>query len=211
MNIQAKAPKRAMSIRRALEWAFGDELAVIESDELTESAGSARIGFDPIQVMIERGALGCKVDGGGRSHPAWDAEIIASAVGNLPEEWGGKRMAHQIAEMARAGVTPDHMTDAKPRCVPVEWRNNKHGKYARIEIYRTIETVHRGRRTKRHEEWCPVTYSPTQGQIAAARRNYLAWYGALLWVRGELASLGILSRIEITTAMPPMQPWITHN
>ncbi|MFH5773577.1 hypothetical protein ACHFJ0_04940 [Paracoccus sp. NGMCC 1.201697] len=198
---------REMSIQRALEWAFRDECAQMDMDELHTSSGGVRGGVDTIWVLMQRGVLGTKVDGGGSSTPAWDAEIIASTVASLPVSHGGRGMAVQIASLARAGAEPDWMRDAKPRCVPVEWRNTKHGAFARTEIIRTIETVHRGRRMKRHEVACPVTYRPTQAQIAACRRNYLDWWGALLWLQGEMNALGILSRIQLTNAMPPLSPW----
>ena len=202
-----RAVKRSMSIRRALEWAFGDECARIELDEVGESSGGQRPGVDTIYVLMQRGALGCKVDGGGVSYPAAEADMIASAVAALPESHGGRKMAMQIAELARAGRAPDWMRDAKPKCVPREWRNSKHGWRASVTQGREVVTVYRGRRSVRTEDYCEVIYTPTWGQIAAARRNYLAWYGALLWLRAELAGLKILTSITLTQSMPQLEPW----
>lgn len=209
MTYQAahKGIVREMSIQRALEWAFRDECAQMHNDEVLESSGGVRDGVDTIYVLMQRGALGCKVDGGGSSSPAWDAEIIASTVASLPINYGGKRMAIQIAELARAGSEPDWMRGAQTRCVPVEWRNSKHGPHAKTEVVRTIEYVWRGRKMKRQDMACPVTYYPTATQIAARRRNYLSWYGALLWIRQELQTLNILSQVALTDAMPQLSPW----
>ena len=198
---------RTMSIEQALNWAFGQERAQVEFDELSEAAHGNRRGVDGIAVMIERGHLGCKIDGGGRSDPAWDAEVIASSVANLPISYGGKGMAAQIASLSRAGMRPDWMPDARPRCVPVDWRLNQYGAYARTEVIGEVVTVHRGRKIKRQILVCPVRYTPTSQQIAAARRNYLDWWGALLWLGAELRTLHILDRITITQDMPPMTPW----
>ena len=48
-----------------------------------------------------------------------DAEVIAATVAGMPDSLGGKRMAISIAELARAGITPDWMPGIVPRCVPV--------------------------------------------------------------------------------------------
>ena len=207
MGYQQIRAKRDMSIKRALEWAFGDECARIELDEVAESSGGVRPGVDMIHVLMQRGALGCQIDGGGVSHPAWEADVIASTVASLPDSHGGRRMAMQIADLARAGRAPDWMRDATPRCVPREWRNSKHGWRASVEVGREVVTVYRGRRTVRTEDYCPVTYLPTASQIAAARRNYLQWWGALLRLRAELTGLNILTSITLTQSMPPLEPW----
>lgn len=212
----ARPRRRAMSIQRALEWAFGTEHARLEFDEMGETSGNLRGGVDGIWIMMQRGQLGCQIDGGGFSYPADDAEIIASAVAGLPEGWGGRRMAVLIAEHARAGITPDWMRDARPRYLPVETRTNRHGTFAATEDARHLGVEgwppqeHRGRKgrvVRRPVLYCPVYVTPTAREIAAARRRYLDWWGALLWIGAELRGLGILGRIEITDAMPPMTPW----
>lgn len=198
---------RTMSIEQALNWAFGQERAQVEFDELSETAHGNRRGVDGIALMIERGHLGCKIDGGGRSDPAWDAEVIASSVANLPASYGGKGMAAQVASLARAGMRPDWMPDARPRCVPLDWRMTKHGQFARTEVVAEVVTVHRGRKVKRQITACPVRFVPTAQQVASARRNYLDWIGALIWLHAELRSLQILSRVVLTDEFPPMTPW----
>jgi hypothetical protein len=196
--------KRAMSIKAALEWAFGAEHAQVDFDDLVPAG--ARPGVSTIWVMIQRGQLGCKIDGGGRSRPADDAELIAIAVANLPAALGGRAMAAEIAALARAGLAPDWMPDASPRCVPREWRNTKHGLFARAEVVRVETTLHRGRRVEHDVLACPVTYVPTAQQIAMARRRYLDWYGALLHLRADLVTTG-LQHISLTHAMPALTPW----
>lgn len=198
---------REMSVARALEWAFREECARLEFDEMGETAGSLRVGVDGIWLMMQRGALGCEIDGGGRSHPAWDAEVIASTLAALPSVHGGRSMAVRMASLARAGMAPDWMQGARPRLVPEGWRNSRHGLFARTAVYGSVEYLHRGRKVRRDVLGCPVRYVPTAAQIAAARRDYLDWWGALWWVRCELRTLGILRKVRITDAMPPMEPW----
>ena len=194
---------RAMGIRVALEWAFGVEHAGLDFDDLRPDG--ARPGVSTIWVMIHRGQLGCQIDGGGRSRAADDAETIAIAVANLPVALGGRAMAAEIAALARAGLAPDWMPDARPRCVPCEWRNTKHGLFARAEVVRVETTLYRGRKVEHDVLACPVTFVPTSQQIAAARRRYLDWYGALLHLRADLGHA--LARIRLTDAMPPLTPW----
>lgn len=195
--------KREMSIRAALEWAFGSEHAQVDFDDLRQDG--ERPGVSTIWVMMQRGQLGCKIDGGGRSRSADDAETIAIAVANLPAALGGRGMAAEVAQLARAGLTPDCMPAARPRCVPRGWRATKHGDYAKTELVGTEITTYRGRKIEHAVLACPVTYVPTSAQIGAARRHYLDWYGALLHLRSDL--VGRLDRITLTHAMPPLTPW----
>lgn len=195
--------KRAMSIRAALEWAFGVEHARLDFDDLAPQG--ARPGVSTIWVMMQRGQLGCQIDGGGSSRAADDAETIAIALANLPVALGGKPRAAEIATLARAGLAPDWMPDASPRCVPREWRNTKHGIFAKTEVVRVETVLYRGRKTDHDVLACPVTFVPTGQQIAMARRRYLDWYGALLHLRADLGRA--LTRIRLTDAMPPLTPW----
>ena len=59
MGYQQIRAKRDMSIKRALEWAFGDECARIELDEVAESSGGVRPGVD---LAAKRAALHQDVD-----------------------------------------------------------------------------------------------------------------------------------------------------
>jgi hypothetical protein len=112
--------KRALGVQAALEWAFRVEQAQLElppPKDVTEEG----FGFGLEYVLLQRAVLGCKVDGGQHkmgsySHP--DAEVIAATVAGMPDSLGGIRTAIRVAELARAGLTPDWMPGAVPRCVP---------------------------------------------------------------------------------------------
>lgn len=202
--------RREMSIRAALEWAFATEHASLDFDEAL--GDNARPGISTLWQIAQRGALGCSIDGGGRSLPADDADIIASAVSNLPVGLGGKGMALRIAALARARMQPDWMQDATPRCVPVGWAHeNQHGRFALTAQCQSREGMWdytaRGRKVEVRAVACPVRFTPTAAQIASARRGWLDWYGALLWLQAELRGLGALDTIIITRAMPPLRPW----
>ena len=97
-------------------------------------------GFGLEYVLLQRAALGCKVDGGQHkigsyTHP--DAEVIAATVAGMPDSLGGIRMAIRVAELARAGLTPDWMPGVVPRCVPVETKRNQHGERATTVVVGT--------------------------------------------------------------------------
>lgn len=208
--LRGGAAKRRMGIQQALEWAFGKECARLDLETLDpENVYRPAVGSE--WLIWQRHMLGATVDEGGGSWggsaPHHDAEVIAAFVANLAPGNGGRGMAIRVAELARAGVTPDWMPEARTRCVPVAWRNSKHGPFARTEVVETIETLHRGRRTRRDVVCCPVTYTPTGSQIAAARRGYLDWWGALLALSSDLRGCGLLGRVEVTDVMPPMTPW----
>ncbi len=201
------AIKREMSIERALRWAFTDECAQVEFDELGATAHGNRRGMDGIAVMVERGAIGCQVDGGGRSEPAWDAQVIASAVANLPQRFGGKGMAVRLAELARAAARPDWIEDDRTRCVPRDWRMTKHGPFAKTEVTGVGSYTFRGRKVIYEAVACPVRYTPTPQQVASARRAYREWFCALLFLAVDLRRLNILAQVQITQALPPRTPW----
>jgi len=151
-------------------------------------------GFGLEYILLQRAALGCKVDGGQHemgSYTHADAEVIAATVAGMPDSLGGIRMTINVAEMARAGITPDWMPRVVPRYVPMETRQNQYGErsativvgFERIRVrgptargtWRTIEILA-----------CPVTWRPHPEQIASARRGYEDWWQALDWVRDGL-------------------------
>ena len=118
--------KRAMGVQAALEWAFRVEQAQLElpppKDMIQEG-----FGFGLEYVLLQRAALGCKVDGGQHkmgSYTHADAEVVAATLAGMPDSLGGKRMAICVAELARAGMTPDWLPGAVPRCVPAETKSN---------------------------------------------------------------------------------------
>lgn len=193
---------------QALEWAFAREHAAIDFDD--NGSGAARVGVSPIWVMMQRGQLGCQIDGGGRSRPHSDAEVIAAILEAMPKELGGKAMALQVASYGKSGAAPDWMKGQRPRCVPVDWAyENQHGRFGKTAVVEVVTTVYRGRKTSRPVIATPVTYRPSHSQISAARQRYLDWWGALLWLRQELSGAG-LSTLSINRAMPPMTPWLAY-
>ena len=114
--------KRALGVQAALEWAFRVEQAQLELPPRKDGADEG-FGFGLEYVLLQRAILGCKVDGGQHkmgsyTHP--DAEVIAATVAGMPDRLGGIRMAIYVAELARAGMTPDWMPGVVPRCVPLE-------------------------------------------------------------------------------------------
>ena len=198
--------RRQISIQSLLEWAFADECASIDfEDEGTLAMGYGAIGN--AYLMAQRGALGCRIDGGGRSLPDPDADLVAAAVAVLPEGCGGRRMAVQIAELARARAMPDAFVGVHPRCEPKDWRINQIGKRAQTESL-GIEIDSSGRKPRRHNVLiCPVVYRPDGGQVAAARRNYLQWWSALSELRITFEIHTNMSRWAVDDRMPAMTPW----
>jgi hypothetical protein len=204
-----------MTVQQALEWAFRTENAQLELPERPDRERTYRAGFGLEYVLLQRAALGTKVDGGqhkmgGYTHP--DAEVIAATVAGLPDDLGGKRMAIRVAELARAGLTPDWMPGAVPRCVPVEMKRNQYGEHAKTVVVRTARI--RGPGPKPRGRWktidilaCPVTYTPHPQQIEAARRSYRDWVAALAWVRDMLAEGLMLRDVSVTPALPKDRPW----
>ena len=201
--------KRSMSVQAALEWAFRTEKAQLELPQRKDVAEEG-FGFGLEYVLLQRAALGCKVDGGQHkmgsyTHP--DAEVIAATVAGMPDSLGGIRMAISMAELARAGMTPDWMPGVVPRCVPAETRQNQHGERAVTIVVGTERVKTRGKWRTVEVLACPVTWRPYPEQIAAARRGYEDWWQALDWIRDGLIVGGMLRDITITATMPPACPW----
>ncbi len=182
--------KRALGVQAALEWAFRIEHAQLDlpsPKDVTEEG----FGFGLEYVLLRRAALGCKVDGGQHkmgnyTHP--DAEVIA------------------VAELARAGLTPDWMSGAVPRCVPVETKANQHGERATTIVVGIERVKTRGKWRTIELLACPVTWRPHPDQIASARRGYDDWWQALGWVRDGLIAGGMLREVEVTKGMPKQSP-----
>lgn len=209
-------PPTPVSIRDLLEWAFQRECASIDFDELGTLSGRTLPRFGTEYRMIMQAQLGCRVDGGGRSERHHDADQVSYALSALPVAYGGPRMALWIADLARSGREPDWMPDAKPVFRPSQTHTNQFG--ARAETRDAIELgrkgwAHQPRRNRKgrivHD---PVRYTPViclngPDQIAAARRDYLRWWGALAELRTTFRVYGGLSCFAVTEAMPPMQPW----
>ena len=201
--------KRSLSIQQALEWAFRVEHAQLELPEPETDDGEPR-SFGLQHVLAQRAVLGTAVDGGryklgSYTHP--DAEVIAAIVAGLPDSVGGKRMAIRVAELARAGMTPDWMPGAVPRCVPVDMKRNRHGDRAVSEVVGTERALVDGKWRSVEVRACPVRFSPDKRLIDSARQSYEDWWQALDWVRDGLSACELLRDVELSEAMPSMQPW----
>ncbi len=201
--------KRALGVQAILEWAFRVEKAQLELP-LPKDVSEEGFGFGMEYVLQQRGALGCKVDGGQHkmgSYTSADAEVVAATLAGMPDSLGGKRMAIYIAELARAGMTPDWLPDAVPRCVPVETKTNQHGERASTIVVGTERVLSRGKWRMVEVLACPVTWRPHPEQIAFARRGYEDWWQALDWVREGLVVGRMLQEVVVAAAMPKVRPW----
>ena len=201
--------KRALGVQAILEWAFRVEKAQLELP-VRRDIDAEGFGFGMEYVLIQRARLGCKVDGGQHkmgSYTHADAEVVAAAVAGMPDSLGGKRMAISVAELARAGMTPDWMPGVVPRCVPMETKQNQHDERANTIVVGTERVRTRGKWRTVDVLACPVTWRPHPEQIASARREYDNWWQALDWVRVGLGVGGMLREVEVTTAMPKVRPW----
>lgn len=170
--------KRALGVRAALEWAFRVEQAQLELPPPKDGAEEG-FGFGLEYVLLQQAALGCKVDGGQHkmgSYTHADAEVIAATVAGMPSNLGGIRMAICVAELARAGMTPDWMPGAVPRCVPVETKQNQYGERAATIVVGTERVKTRGKWRTVEVLACPVTWRPHPEQIAYVRRGYDEWW-----------------------------------
>lgn len=198
--------QRCLSIRELIEWAFQREFASIDFDALNSVREPApSIGIEA--VLIERARLGCKIDGGGRSDPHPDADAVAEALAVLPEGCGGRRMALWIAELARSGLSPDWSPTLRPLCRPREWRQTKHGQFAKTEACGRAEYMSRGRRRQVEVRFCPVVYDNRPGEMAAARRAYMQWVLALRELRDTFRVYGGLTAHQVSMDLPPIEPW----
>ena len=201
--------KRALSVQAALEWAFRVEQAQLELPP-PKGVTEEGFGFGLEYVLLQRSMLGCKVDGGQHkmgsyTHP--DAEVIAATVAGMPDSLGGIRMAIQVAELARAGMTPDWMPGVVPRCVPFQTKNNQHGERATTIVVGTERVKTRGKWRTVELLACPVTWRPHPEQITSARRGYEDWWQALEWVRDGLIVGRMLREVDVATTMPRVCPW----
>lgn len=196
--------KREMSVRSAIEWAFAAERVSIEFDELQDGPPAT----DTVWRLMQRGMLGCKIDGGGRSLGHDDAEVIASIVARLDVAAGGRGMAVELARLARAGMAPDWMPGAVPRCLPRDVVENKHGVFGKAVVVDQVEVTRRGRKRKVDVMACPVHFQPSAARITSARKAYGSWWLALRALQGPLRRAG-LRTVEITQDLPPRCPWNT--
>ena len=201
--------KRALGVQAALEWAFRVEKAQLELPQ-PQDVVEEGLGFGLEYVLLQRAALGCKIDGGQHKiggHTHEDAELIAATVASLSDSLGGIRMAIRVAELARAGLAPDWMPGALPRCVPIDVKRNQHGERATTIVVGSERVLARGKWRTVEVLACPVTFSPHPNQIEAARRAYDDWWQALGWIRDGLIACGMLREVQVTATMPKVRPW----
>lgn len=196
--------QRSLTVRAALEWAFGVERVKLDFEDLRSDF--ERPGCDTIWRLMQQGALGCKVDGGGTSHRHDDAEVIASMVAALPVALGGRPMADAVARLAQSGSAPDWVRDTRLRCVARGWRETKHGTFAETELVERETVVYRGRKVVHDWVCCPVDFWPKAAHVAAARRRYADWWFALLHLQAQMRGYG-LRTIVVSADMPPFKPW----
>ncbi len=201
--------KRALGVQAILDWAFRVEKAQLDLPPPKDVVEEG-FGFGLEYVLLQHAALGCKVDGGQHKMDSYthaDAEVVAATVAGMPDSLGGKRMAISVAELARAGMTPDWMPGIVPRCVPVEIKQNQHGERSSTIIVGIERVRTRGKWRTVEVLACPVTWRPHPEQIASARRGYEDWWQALDWVRDGLVVGGMLREVEVTATMPKVRPW----
>ncbi|MDS9468200.1 hypothetical protein RGQ15_11545 [Paracoccus sp. MBLB3053] len=196
---------RGLTIQQALEWAFATEYARLDFDQTGEFF---RGGVDALWILQRQRELGCRIDGGGTSEPHADAQIIASFVERLPVEYGGRQMATRIAELARARRSPDWAVAEARRFVPTGWKMTDAGEW--LGETRKLAQVtfkdKRGRVKSYRPEICPVSLTGSGAVIAQKRREYLAWYGALMYLLFDLSRCAF-SSIRILDGLPEMTPW----
>ena len=201
--------KRALGVQAVLEWAFRVEKAQLELPP-PKDVSEEGFGFGLEYVLLQRAALGCKVDGGQHkmgSYTHADAEVIAATVAGMPDSLGGIRMAISVAELARAGITPNWMPGVVPRCVPVDIKRNRHGDRAVSVVVGMERVMVSGKWQTIEVRACPVTWRPHPEQIKSARRGYEDWWQALDWVRDGLTTGRMLRDVEVIAAMPKVRPW----
>ncbi len=216
MHGNAAPVLREVSVLELIEWAFQQECAELDFGDIDRHGAPARPGIGIEYVLMQRGATGGRIDGGGRSWSHDDADLVADAVAHLPVIHGGRSMAIQIAQLARAGACPDPMVGARVRARPENWHTNRHGMHpatadaAELVPYGWRPQPRRNRKgviVYDRVRYTPIVFSPLPAQIARARRNYLQWWGALLAVRQGIETTGFLSAHVLNGEMPPMTPW----
>lgn len=211
--------KRKLSIRLALEWAFMTEYVGLDlGDHLVKD----QVGIDTLYRLIERNRLGfVKIDGGGKSLPHDDAEIISASITKLSIISRNRGLALTVADCARFGKSVDWMEGAKPKIEPAEWkpmRGFSKGHMAKEEVLRRY-TIATDRphprnpkkmvtyRSTREDSWCPCIWTTSLQEIETARDDYRKWVSALRWLRDDLKSHGNLETIELTQRLPATDPW----
>lgn len=216
---KAYRPPEMVSIREALNWAFGVEFAQMDLPE-REAPEDRGYGFGTEYLLLQRLKLGgVRIDTSpGRSEAHADAQILASLVAAMPRRLGGAGMAVQVAEWARSGLAPDWLEGASPRVIPEDVKTDKLGRVVAVTDdgpvwvwYEVKANARRGTYTKhRHEarsRVCRVQWEFTREEIDLARSNYRRWVEALAHVAQEARKPGVLGKVGISDELPPLTPW----
>lgn len=197
--------RRPVSVLGLIEWAFQKEFATLDFDDLGDGWSRPSVGTE--YLLMKRQIIGCQIDGGGRSDPHPDADVVASALAALPDAFGGRRVALWVADLARAGTVPSWGQGLSPLCTAAEWRVTKHGRFAKTRRIGVHRYESRGRAREVEIRVCPVVYMHTAPEIARARRTYLQWWQALNEIRQNLVIYDNLTAWDVTQEMPAMRPW----
>jgi hypothetical protein len=222
MAVRGVRPATQIDTRRQIDiwglivWAFQREAAQLDLQR-DGVVGDWLQGFgytSMTAIIAEHEKLGCRVDGGGRSDPHPDADLVASALSVLSEGCGGHRMALTIAEHARANTLPDWRVETS--IVPREWFTNRHGRTAK-----TADTVglgsagwpaqvrinRKGVRVTDPVLCCPVIVCGGPAEFASRRRHWLLFRSALLELRASFQFASDLTSWSVTDQLPPLRPW----
>ncbi len=197
-----------------LVWAFRTECAQLELGSGRDKLGRGFGYASMTSIIAQHEQLGCRIDGGGRSDPHPDADLVAAAVAVLPEGCGGWRMAVTIAEHARAGMMQDWRV--RTAIEPVRWEGNAHGRHSATDDATNLgelgwpnqpRTTRRGGIRYDSVRYCPVTIRGGAAEVAAKRRAYLLWWSALFDLRTSFQLGSDLSAWNVIAAMPAREPW----
>lgn len=209
--------REIISVKGLLEWAFAVECASLDYDEVGAALGIGLPAAGAEYRVAEQLALGMRRGEGvrpdtsfGRSLPHDDAEIVATILRNAVPFY----QALRVAELAR-GCSIPKWDLGRPRLEPVSMHCNRHGWHPKTEDAATLgafgwrpqpQMSRRGAIVRKQVRFTPCRWNITPAQIAAARRGYLDWWGALLAVAAGLKGVE-LSRFVLSGGMPPLEPW----
>lgn len=208
--------RRSIDIWGLIVWAFQREAAQLDlAREGFATRCSEGFGYASMTAIIaEHEQLGCRVDGGGRSDPHPDADLVAAALSILPEGCGGQRMALTIVEHARANTLPDWRVETS--IVPREWISNQHGHLAKtadaaglgVSGWPAQERINRkGVCVADAVKYCPVVVRGSAAVVASRRRQWLLFRTALLELRTTFQYGNDLTSWVVSDHLPPLRPW----
>lgn len=205
------ANPRRIGILDLLQWAFGSEKASLDFDH-PGSQPAVSVEYRLMQNKL----LGEQIDGGGWSEPHVDAVMVACVVAGLSDGFGGRDMALRIAELARAGQTPNTTCDMPLKILPRATHTNRHGMCAKTDDAARLGSNGWPNWTRRNRKgatvtevsrYCPVIVHPSPHLIAQHRRQYLAWWGAVMDIRQTLMVYEYLGCHVLTERVPDRTPW----